>query len=123
MLAARAFGGATVARLTYWATGAQSIPETTVAASTATVVIANNGATMLHYSAADTAGRVEPLRTLAIWIQPTEWRLAPAQAVFRGAVINDVVYAAGRYIAVGRGVGRAAAWTSRDGLSWSRSRN
>ncbi len=122
VLTATAFGGATVARLTYWAAGAQSIPETTVAASTATVVIANNGATMLHYSAVDTAGREEPERTLAIWIQPTEWRLAPAQAVFRGAAINDVVFAAGRYIAVGRSAGRAAAWTSPDGLTWSRLR-
>jgi hypothetical protein len=122
VLTATAFGGATVARLTYWAMGAQSIPETAAAASTATVVIANNGATMLHYSAVDTAGRVEPVRTLAIGIQPTEWRLVPAQAVFRGAVIRDVVFAVGRYVAVGGSAGRAAAWTSPDGLSWSRSR-
>jgi hypothetical protein len=42
--------------------------------------------------------------------------------VFRGASLHDVAFASARYVAVGDRAGRPAAWTSRDGLTWSRSR-
>ena len=59
------------------------------------------------------------------------WALAPSSAVFDGAEIMDVAVAAPRYVAVGvvpgndaagRSVPTTGAWTSPDGLRWTRAR-
>ncbi len=71
--------GAGIARLTFWTTGAQPVQATSVTGSTATVTIANDGATMLRFFAVDRIGRAEPVRTLAIWIDRAPPATAPPQ--------------------------------------------
>jgi len=82
VLTAAASGGAGISRLTFWATGAQPIQPATVAGSTATVVIASDGATMLRFFAVDRIGRAEPVRTLAIWIDRAPPAAAPPRVGF-----------------------------------------
>jgi probable HAF family extracellular repeat protein len=64
-------GGPPVQSVTYSASGAQTIPRTTVPASTATVPITAEGVTTLSYFATDQAGTQEQPKTLTIRIDKT----------------------------------------------------
>ena len=86
--------GSGVASLTYSATGAQVIAETTVAGNTVTIPITAEGVTTLHFHATDNAVNVEAGRTLQVKID----RIAPAITLTRPAVktytVNQSVLAA-----------------------------
>jgi hypothetical protein len=70
-------GGSGVKRITYSATGAQSIPSTIVAGSTAPVNVSADGTTTLSFFAEDNAGNVEsPAKTLTIKIDKTKPTIA-----------------------------------------------
>jgi hypothetical protein len=60
--------GATVTSLTFSATGAQAMPEETVAGGAAVIPISTEGETTLTYFAIDSSGRIEPAAQLVIRI-------------------------------------------------------
>ncbi|MBV9121616.1 MAG: hypothetical protein JOZ39_12980 [Chloroflexi bacterium] len=59
-------GGSGVSKVTYWASGAQTIAPTTHAGSSASVTISTPGTTVFFYQATDVAGNVEPVRSTTI---------------------------------------------------------
>jgi hypothetical protein len=61
-------GGSGVASITYAATGAQTIPSTTVNVASAQVSITNNGLTTLTYAAKDVAGNQEATKSESILV-------------------------------------------------------
>jgi hypothetical protein len=63
--------GATVTSLTFSATGAQAMPEETVAGDSAVIPISAEGETTLTYFAIDSSDRIEPAAQLVIRIDTT----------------------------------------------------
>jgi probable HAF family extracellular repeat protein len=86
--------GSGVASITYSATGAQVIAQTTVAGNTVTIPVTTDGVTTLHFQATDNAVNVEASRTLQVKID----RTAPTITITRPAVktytVNQSVLAA-----------------------------
>jgi hypothetical protein len=64
-------GGSGVKQIVYSASGAQSIPNTTVAGASASILFTAEGVTTLSYFAASNAGNVEAAHTLTIRIGRT----------------------------------------------------
>ena len=64
-------GGSGVESISYSATGARSIPRTTVAADRATVTVGTEGVTTLTYAARDRAGNQEPSKTKVVRVDHT----------------------------------------------------
>jgi hypothetical protein len=64
-------GGSGVASISYSATGAQSIPSTTVAGDQATVTVGKEGVTTLTYAARDRAGNQEPRKAKVVRVDRT----------------------------------------------------
>jgi CSLREA domain-containing protein len=69
-------GGSGVASITYSATGAQTVAETTVQGSTARIDVASEGVTSIAYFATDGAGNAEEQKTFTVKIDKTSPRVA-----------------------------------------------
>jgi hypothetical protein len=65
-------GGSGVKRITYWATGAQTIAQTSVNRSSTTVSITAEGTTTLKFFATDNANNAEAQKTLTVRIDKTK---------------------------------------------------
>jgi hypothetical protein len=63
--------GSGVKNITYSAAGAQSIPSTTVAGSSASVVISNEGVTTVSFYATDNANNIESVKSQVVRIDNT----------------------------------------------------
>ncbi|TAK33575.1 MAG: hypothetical protein EPO21_12570 [Chloroflexota bacterium] len=63
--------GAPLTSLTFSATGAQTIPSTTVSGASASIDITAEGITVVTFFATDSAGNVEPAKTLTIQLDRT----------------------------------------------------
>jgi uncharacterized repeat protein (TIGR01451 family) len=83
-------GGSGVASLTYSATGAQVIPQTTVSASTATIPVTTGGTTTITYRARDVNGNVEAAKTITVKLDKT----APAAST---STVNSTPNSSGYY--------------------------
>lgn len=64
-------GGSGVQSLTYSATGAQPIAQTTVNGSTATIAVTTQGTTTITYLAQDVDGNVEAVKTVTVKLDKT----------------------------------------------------
>ena len=86
-----------VREIAYRATGAQPIPSTTRAGTTASVTIAAEGRTTLGYRATDTAGNVSPERTMIVGVDKSPPRVtitAPGDgAVYQQGEALDAAFA------------------------------
>jgi hypothetical protein len=80
-------GGSGVKSITFSATGAQTIAQTTVAGSTATVTITAEGVTTLSFFATDKAGNTEAAKSLVVKIDKT----APEARVQFDPARRDIV--------------------------------
>jgi len=86
--------GTGVQSITYSAAGAQPIPPTTVAGSSASVVISQEGVTTVSYNATDVAGNVESTKQVTVRVDKTPPVItitSPAAATY---TLNQVVAAA-----------------------------
>lgn len=84
-------GGAGVQSITYSASGAQTIPPTTVTGSAVNVTISGEGETTFSYFAEDNAGNVESPQTLVVKIDktaPTFSVISPANQTY---LLNQAV--------------------------------
>ncbi|MGZ4388859.1 MAG: HYR domain-containing protein [Gaiellaceae bacterium] len=84
-----------VDHITYSATGAGAIPETTAAGTTVSIPVSAEGVTTLTYFATDEAGNAESPQTLVLRID----RTAPAIATPAGGVTADATAADGADVA------------------------
>ena len=64
-------GGSGVKQIVYSATGAQALVSTTVPGSSAALTVSAEGATTLSYSATDSAGNVEPPKSVTVRLDKT----------------------------------------------------
>ena len=64
--------------------------------------------------------RSDTSRTAAVWTSTDgkNWKPAPADGSFSGALMNSIAAGGPGFVAVGRDASGAAVWTSPDGSSW-----
>ncbi len=80
-------GGSGVQSITYSASGAQTIAQTTVNGSTATIPVTTEGTTTITYQAKDVSGNVESAKTITVKLDKT----APAITVVSPAAQDYIV--------------------------------
>ncbi len=79
-------GGSGVKQITYSATGAQTVPQTTQPGGSASLAFSAQGTTTLSYFATDNAGNVESANTLALKIDRTPPAVSTSAAIVS---VND----------------------------------
>ena len=85
--------GSGVANITYSASGAQTIPSTTVPGSSTSTVISAEGLTTVTFFARDNAGNVEAAHTLIVKVDKTPPAISIASPLATNYFLNELVAA------------------------------
>jgi hypothetical protein len=107
-------GGSGVQSLTYSATGAQALAQTTVNGSTVNVSITTEGTTTLTYRATDASGNVETAKSITVKLDKTAPSITITRPTATAYLLNQPVTASFQCTDAGSGAGTCTGTVAND---------